>query len=108
MTPPQILIDKLLVDNSAEATLRTLRTAGYDISIHRLHARISQLIAAGKRKPIDQAERPRPTGVSYDAPKGSSLEGSENLLRAQIRAGQVFPDAMARWEARHGRVQVAA
>lgn len=108
MTPPSDLIDRLLIAHSAETAMRTLKHCGYDISIHRLHTRISQLIATGQRKPIAQAERDTHGGFTYEIPKGSSLEGSERLLRAQIRAGQVFPDAMARWEARHGRVAVAA
>ncbi len=108
MTPPADLIDRLLAQHSAETALRTLKHCGYDISIHRLHTRISQLIATGKRKPIEQQGRETGCVVRYDIPKGSSLEGSERLLRAQILAGQVFSDAMARWEARHGRVAVAA
>jgi hypothetical protein len=108
MTPPNDLVDRLLTDHSAEAAFRTLKGSGYDISIHRLHTRISQLISTGKRQPIAHGEREMPSALTMDVPRGSSLEGSEKLLRAQIRAGQVFPDAMARWEARHGRVAVAA
>lgn len=108
MTPPADLIDRLLAQHSAETALRTLKHCGYDISIHRLHTRISQLIAAGKCQPILQINPETHGGSTYEIPMGSSLEGSERLLRAQIRAGQVFPDAMARWEARHGRVAVAA
>ena len=105
--PSPALVDRLLITQSAESTLRALRDAGFDISIHKLHTRVSQLIADGKRRPMEQVGRD--TGAQrVDVPVGSSLEGSEKLLRAQILAGQVFPDAMARWEARHGRVQVAA
>lgn len=104
MTPSPELIDHLLATNSAEAARSSLIDAGYTISIHRLHTRLAQLIAQGKRKPIPQTERDFHGGVHFDIPRGASLEGSEKLLRAQIRAGQVFPDAMARWEARHGRV----
>lgn len=82
MTPPYELIDRLLSEYSAETAMRTLKQGGYDISIHRLHLRLSQLISQGKRKPIAQSERDTHGGFTYEIPRGSSLEGSEKLLRA--------------------------
>jgi hypothetical protein len=108
MNVPQDMIDNLLLTNSAEQTRRMLREAGYSIAIHHLHNRISALIAAGKRKQVSQKGRKRPEGFTIDVPAGAALEGSEKLLRAQIRAGQVFPATMAEWEARHGQVSLAA
>lgn len=108
MTPSDDLMDKLLLKGSAESAFTALNQSGYRVSIHKLHSRLSALIAAGKRQPIAQKDRAKLTAHTGEVPRGSSLEGSENLLRAQIRAGQVFPGSMAKWEARHGRVQVPA
>lgn len=108
MNAPQDMIDDLLLTNSAELTMRALREAGYTVGIHQLHDRVSQLTAAGLRKRVSQKGRKRPGGFTIDAPAGAALEGSEKLLRAQIRAGQVFPATMAEWEARHGQVALAA
>lgn len=40
--------------------------------------------------------------VSYFITPAQAARGSHALLAAQIRAGQVFPEAMKRWTDRHG------
>lgn len=87
MSPDDDLMDGLLLKHSAETAYSTLRQAGYDVSIYKLHTRLARLIAAGKRQPIAQKDRAKLTAWTGEVPKGSSLEGSQNLLAAQLRTG---------------------
>jgi len=102
MLPTIDIIDEYVMENSAEAALYELRQEGYELSIHKLHQRISQLISSGVRKPIPQKDRFTGDSYSTEINRYEAERGCEKLLAAQIRSGQYMGVPMAAWKARHG------
>lgn len=102
MTPPQDLVDQLLMKNSANRTMSALQKAGYTPTFMHITDRLSTLIAEGKREPIPHAQRGDIDFTCTEIRKGASLEGSEKLLEACLglyakkanRTGLTIEEAM--------------
>jgi len=103
MLPTIDIIDEYVMENSAFAALKEMREDGYYINVHVLHHRIKHLNAAGIRRSIPHNERlANIDSYNVQVSRSQAIEGCRNLLAAQIKYNQLLPDAMDRWEARHG------